>query len=99
MVAMVLLYSCTLEIYYEGDQQHEPSESAGSMNCSLQSTQLHEQQAPEPQEQPATQQAGHHHKTHAKRIPIPTPFQIPSATLLAVFLCLAVALAATTATG
>ena len=78
MVAMVLLYSCTLEIYYEGDQQHEPSESAGSMNCSLQSTQLHEQQAPEPQEQPATQQADYHHKTHAKCIPTPkfSSFQI-----------------------
>ena len=58
------------------------------MSFSLRSTQLHEQQAPEPHEQPATQQAGHHHKTHAKRIPTPTSFQIPSAALL-VFLCLA----------
>ena len=70
------------------DQKHEPSESRCSMRCSLRSTQLPEQQAPEPQEQPATQLAGHHHKTHAKRTPTPS-FQMAPAALL-VFLCLAV---------
>ena len=45
------------------------------MSCSLRSTQLHEQQALEPQEQPATEHADHRH--------------ITSAALLT-FLCLAV---------